>query len=323
MTNVQASLLLERIKGKKVLVVGDVMIDQYLTGTVNRISPEAPVPILMHQNTRHLPGGAANVALNLSGMGAEVWLASAIGNDDMGKKLTELLLNNNIHTDLLLESELRMTTCKTRVMAGKQHLLRVDQERRDAIDDDLLRNLIQKITAILGHYKIDIVVMQDYNKGVLSTNSIRQLLELFNQWNIPVTVDPKFENFFTYRNVTLFKPNLAELRASLPFSVEPNLTSLKKASAYLRSKLDCDIIVITLSDKGIYIDRQDEHLLLPTQERLIADVCGAGDTVISVASLAVAEKFDLHTIAYWASYCGTLVCQYPGVMPISRDMLME
>jgi len=318
----EAEIFLDHIKGQKVLVVGDVMIDQYLEGSVSGISPEASVPILMHDHTQHLPGGAANVALNLAALSSEVWLASVVGQDDMGNKLIQLLNEKRINTKLLLSSDERLTTCKTRVMAGKQHLLRVDKERAEALKDHLLKAFISNISTVLNALKFDLVIMQDYNKGVLSSESIRALLSLFAEYRIPVAVDPKFENFFEYEKVDLFKPNLAELRASTPFEVKIDESSLAKAADYLREKLGCKTIMITLSDKGIYINRKGQSHLLPAQKRIIADVCGAGDTVISVASLALSQNLDIHTIAFWAGYCGTVVCQYPGVVPVSSEMIL-
>lgn len=314
---------LELIQYKKVLVIGDVMIDQYLSGSVSRISPEAPVPIMMHQDTTVLPGGAANVALNLAGLGSEVWIASAVGDDDMGRKLIELLNEKRINTDLLFSSAHRMTTCKTRIMAGKQHLLRVDQERRDAIQPELLERLVDSLNKLMETVPFDIAILQDYNKGVLSGLSIKKFLKLLRDQDIPIAVDPKFEHFYDYQGVDLFKPNLAELRATLPFSVEITSESLSEAARYLRTKLACKSIMITLSDKGIFIDNGSEHHLLPAQKRLIADVCGAGDTVISVAALCLSADLEPYTIAHWSGLSGTLVCQYPGVMPVSREMLLE
>lgn len=323
MKNTDVIEVLDQIKGQRVLVIGDVMIDQYLNGSVSRISPEAPVPILMHDQTILLPGGAANVAVNLAGLDTEVWLASVIGEDEMGTKLIGLLRDQQIRTDLVHKSSQRMTTCKTRIMAGKQHLLRVDQERREEIQEDILDILLQDIEKTISTVRFDMVILQDYNKGILSQNSIGQFLSLFARHEIAVAVDPKYDNFFAYMGVEIFKPNLSELRASLPFSVEINSDSLAKAAEYIRGKLNCKTILITLSDKGIYIDRGQERALLPAPEKLIADVCGAGDTVISVASLASSANLDLRDIAFWASYCGTLVCQYPGVKPISRKILLE
>ncbi|MBK8503007.1 MAG: carbohydrate kinase [Saprospiraceae bacterium] len=322
-TSADTAQFLELIQHKKVLVIGDVMIDQYLSGSVSRISPEAPVPIMLHQDTSLLPGGAANVALNLAGLGNEVWIASAIGDDQMGRKLVELLNEKQINTDLLLTNDQRMTTCKTRIMAGKQHLLRVDQETTDAIQPELLESLVHSVKTLLKTVPIDFVILQDYNKGILSGPSIKRFLKLLHEQNIPIAVDPKFDHFYEYLGVSLFKPNLAELRAILPFPVEVDQQSLLKATKYVRSKLGCKTIMVTLSDKGIFIDNGSEHHLLPAQKRLIADVCGAGDTVISVASLCLSADLDLSSVAHWSGLCGTLVCQYPGVMPVSREMLLE
>jgi rfaE bifunctional protein kinase chain/domain len=303
-------------------VIGDVMVDQYISGAVHRISPEAPVPVLLHQDTIHLPGGAANVALNLAGMDNEVWLASVIGTDSMGNILKGLLAEKNIHMELILADEHRMTTCKTRVMAGKQHLLRMDQEITEDLSPQTLGNLLANINTLLEAVEIDIVVLQDYNKGVLNTASIQQILQLMQKHQIPVAVDPKFQNFYTYQGVTIFKPNLTELKANVPFEVEITESGLTKAAAHLRAKLGCHLVLITLSDRGIFIDDGIHHLLIPAERRLITDVCGAGDTVISVASIAYAGGLQLTDIAYWAGRCGTIVCQYPGVVPISREMVL-
>lgn len=309
-------------RGKRVLVIGDVMVDQYISGAVHRISPEAPVPVLNHQDTIHLPGGAANVALNLAGMDNEVWLASVIGTDRMGAILKELLTEKNIHLELILADEQRMTTCKTRVMAGKQQLLRIDQEITEDLSLPILTSLLTNIEALLETVEIDIVVLQDYNKGVLNTTSIQQILQLLQKHEIPVAVDPKFQNFYAYPGVTIFKPNLTELKANVPFEVEITESGLTKAASHLRSKLGCHLVLITLSDRGIFIDDGMQHLLIPAEKRLIADVCGAGDTVISVASIAYAGGLQPADLAYWAGRCGTMVCQYPGVVPISREMVL-
>jgi D-glycero-beta-D-manno-heptose-7-phosphate kinase len=167
----------------------------------------------------------------------------------------------------------------------------------------------------------DIAVLQDYNKGILTAESIPAILELLQKYQVPVAVDPKFENFYAYQGVTIFKPNLTELRVNVPFKIQINESSLLEAAAYLRSRLHCQLVLITLSERGVFIDDGNNHSLIPAEKRLIADVCGAGDTVISVASLAYVAGLQLKDIAYWSSYCGTLVCQYPGVKPITREML--
>ncbi len=311
----------EKTKDRRILVIGDVMIDQYLSGSVTRISPEAPVPILLHTETLHTPGGAANVALNIAGLNNKVSLMSAIGNDPMGKKLVHTLNEAQVDTSLVFARDERMTTCKTRVMSGNQHLLRVDQERKQNLSEDLLDLMIEKLSAQLDAGLFELVILQDYNKGVLYEQSIDRIMRLLSAHQIPIAVDPKFDNFYRFGGTSIFKPNLLELRASVPFEVEIEKESLQKAAEYIREKLKCELILITLSDRGVFIYDGTESHLIPTPKRLITDVCGAGDTVISVASLCYLAKFDLPSIASWASLCGTIVCQYPGVHPISRTMI--
>ncbi|NND34987.1 MAG: hypothetical protein HKN76_20545 [Saprospiraceae bacterium] len=311
----------ESTYGKKILVLGDVMLDQYLSGQVNRISPEAPVPVLDHQKTQHTPGGAANVALNIIGLASEVWICSAIGNDQMGERLRDLLLTQGVQTEQLWTFDERMTTCKTRIMSGNQHLLRVDQERRQALSETHLDQILSGLEKLLSSQPIDVAILQDYNKGILTASSIPRILSLLRRHQIKVVVDPKYDNFFAYGDVTIFKPNFAELKASMPFDVTREVHSLLKAADYIRSKTNCEIVMVTLSDKGIFIDDSLTHYLLPAQKRLITDVCGAGDTVISVAALAYTAGLDLQNIAHWSALCGTIVCQFPGVRPISLELV--
>lgn len=302
---------LENTRDKKVLVMGDVMIDQYLSGKVSRISPEAPVPVLDHQQTQHTPGGAANVALNIMGLASDVWVWSAIGKDPMGEKIKDLLKAQGVQTDMLFAFDERMTTCKTRIMAGNQHLLRVDQERREALASNHLDLMLEKLDKFLQTEDIDVAIMQDYNKGIFTESSIPKLLSLLATHQIDMVVDPKIDNFYAYKKATIFKPNLAELRASVPFEVTVDPSSLQKAAAFIRSKTNCNIVMITLSDKGIFIDDGLNHHLLAAPKKLITDVCGAGDTVVSVAALAYTAGLDLENIAHWSAHCGTTVCQFP------------
>jgi rfaE bifunctional protein kinase chain/domain len=311
----------EETRSKKVLVIGDVMVDQYLSGKVSRISPEAPVPVLDHQQTQHTPGGAANVALNIIGLASDVWIWSAIGKDPMGEKIHDLLKAQGVQTDLLFAFEERMTTCKTRIMAGNQHLLRVDQERRAALEDHHLDLMLAKLGSLLLSEDIDVAILQDYNKGIFTQKSIARLLSLLANHQLDIVVDPKIENFYSYQRATIFKPNLAELRASVPFEVTVDPASLQKAAAHIRAETSCKIVMITLSDKGIFVDDGLSHHLLPAPKKLIADVCGAGDTVVSVAALAYAAGLDLENMAHWSALCGTTVCQFPGVKPITRALL--
>ena len=313
--------LIERFAEKSILVIGDVMLDRYLDGSVDRVSPEAPVPVLNHKSTQERPGGAANVALNLSGLRAKVFVASVIGGDPHGETLKSLLQDTGINTDAIVSSHTRMTTAKTRIMAQSQHLLRVDQEVTHALDSETSDKLLASIRKLLTEETIDMVILQDYNKGVLSAENIASILSLCTEYKVPVAVDPKFENFTHYKGVSILKPNLVELRAALPFPIEVTEKDLARACEYLRKNMDCDIVLVTLSDKGIYVNDREEAHLLPTIKRSIVDVCGAGDTVISVAVLAHLSGAHRVEMARLASLAGTITCQYPGVIPITSSLL--
>ncbi len=312
---------LNNTSGYRILVIGDSMLDRYIYGSVNRISPEAPVLVLLQREERASPGGAANVACNLRGLASEVWLLSIVGNDRDGKLLVTLLEKEGINTRLTLSSQDRMTISKIRVMAESQHLLRVDREKIESLEDEIEMGIIKSLHELLENVKMDMVIFQDYNKGLLNRSFIARLLTLFSGKGIPVAVDPKFQNFLEYKGVTIFKPNFSELRACVPFHVEVNQKSLEKAAKFLLSELECRLVLFTLSENGAFISDGTESFLVPAHKGLIADVCGAGDTVISVAALAWLAGFDLESIAWWSVKCGTLVCQYPGVMPISRDWI--
>lgn len=315
--------LIDRFAEKSILVIGDVMLDRYLDGSVDRVSPEAPVPVLNHKNTQERPGGAANVALNLSGLQAKVFVASVIGKDPHGETLKSLLQETGINTDAVVSTQTRMTTAKTRIMAQSQHLLRVDQEVTHPVDRETSDRLLASIERIFTGEVIDMVILQDYNKGVLSAENIASILSLCTEHKVLVAVDPKFENFTHYKGVNILKPNLAELRAALPFSIEVNEEDLARASDYLREKMACEIVLVTLSDKGIYVNDSNEAHLLPTIKRSIVDVCGAGDTVISVAALAHLSGANRVEMARLASMAGTIACQYPGVIPITSSLLSD
>ncbi len=317
----EVSAIFEAFEHAKVLVIGDVMIDQYLSGKVERISPEAPVPVVNLEQEDHRLGGAANVALNIKAMGAEVFLCSVIGDDRSGDQFIELLQNASINPDSLIRSKERRTTLKTRILAANQHLLRVDQEDKTALSKAERDQLVARVEQHLKKDEIKVILFQDYNKGVLSAEVIEAVLSLANELGVSTVVDPKYHNFYNYSEVTLFKPNLKEIRAAVPFSIEPNVSALKEASDYLRNKLNHKHTLITLSEKGVFIDDGAEQKVLPTIPRTIADVCGAGDTVISIAALGIAIELDLTTIAQLANLAGGQVCERVGVVPIDRQQL--
>lgn len=306
-----------------VLVVGDVMIDRYITGQVRRISPEAPVPVVEWQSQEDRLGGAANVALNIQAMGAQVLLCSIIGKDDAGDKLLKLLPASQLSTKNILRSSTRKTSVKSRVLAQNQQLLRIDAEDTHDLDEAEQQLILGQIKQILDAQDVHAILFQDYNKGVLSYPVIRAILLEAIKRDIPTAVDPKDKNFWAYKHVTLFKPNLKEIRQQLSGTITPTPASLRETAKTIVQKLENQITLITLSDKGLYINNQQQDLLIDTFPRQIADVCGAGDTVISVATLAMALGADLATIATLSNLAGGQVCEKVGVVPVDRAQLQQ
>lgn len=306
------------------MVIGDVMLDAYLWGKVDRISPEAPVPIVSVFNKENRMGGAANVAINVSSLGAEPVLCSIIGNDTNGREFIELLQQRGMTSEGILQSSERPTTVKTRVIGNNYQMLRVDEERTEDIPAQERRQLIERIKGILSRKKIDVIIFEDYDKGVINRSLIEQVVRAARQKKIPVAVDPKKRNFNYYKQVTLFKPNLKELRDGLKLDLEKgNIGEISAAiSRHCRDhQIDCALV--TLSDKGILLSNQQGEELFPAHIRNIADVSGAGDTVISVAALCLAAGASPRMMTTLANLAGGLVCEKVGVVPVERDRLLD
>jgi D-glycero-beta-D-manno-heptose-7-phosphate kinase len=306
-----------------ILIVGDVMLDRYITGRVTRISPEAPIPVVEYLHTDNRLGGAANVALNIHAMDATPYLCSVIGNDEEALLYQAQHQQYELNLDGILQSEQRKTTVKTRILAANQQLLRIDKEDTHDLSETEQALLFKKITEIINSTTIHAIIFQDYNKGVLTEKTITSLLQLAQQRNIPTAIDPKKKHFFAYQGATLFKPNLKEIREALPFAVQDTLPSLQRAAEYLIQQLHCQYIMITLSEKGLYLyERSVGGKLYPaTHSRVIADVCGAGDTVISVAALSLALGHSAEKMASLANLAGGQVCEKVGVVPVDKQQL--
>ncbi len=305
------------------LIVGDVMIDRYLKGTVERISPEAPVPVVLLAGRESRLGGAANVALNVQAMGAQARLCSVIGDDPAGDEFLELMKAHGLPTEGILKSAHRITTRKTRVMAGAQHLLRLDEETTEDLVREDEDSLMDKVRSMLDTAPVKVIIFQDYNKGVLTKRVIELVLKEAGARQIPTAVDPKEKNFWAYQGVSLFKPNLREIRRQYPGSVLPEMDSLLAAAAYIRSQTGNRIALITLSEKGVFVEEEGRGVVLPTHARVIADVSGAGDTVISVAALGLALGLPATQLATLANLAGGQVCEKPGVVPVDRYLLQS
>lgn len=304
-----------------VLIVGDVMIDRYLRGNVTRISPEAPVPVVNLEGEDLRLGGAANVALNVRAMGATPILCSVVGDDEDGQIFRHLLPEYGMSNQSIIHSKTRRTTVKTRVMAGAQHLLRLDQEDTHDLNDAEAEQLLEVIEQILDTQEIHVILFQDYNKGILTPKIIREIILESIRRGIPTAVDPKFNNFWAYKQITLFKPNLKEIRAQSPQPVQTNLASLQAAATYIKAQLGNQHTLITLSEKGLFLETAGKGSIIPTEPRAVADVCGAGDTVISIVALGLGLKLDLHETALLANLAGGQVCEKVGVVPVDREQL--
>ena len=307
-----------------VLIIGDVMIDSYLWGKVNRISPEAPVPIVTVKNKERRLGGAANVALNIQALGANPILCSVIGVDIEGQAFMELLKTQKLSQKGILKSRDRITTVKTRIIGNNSQLLRVDEEEETDIIYTETQQLLTLISYIINHDKIDVIIFEDYNKGLINTKLISKVVELSKSKNIPTCVDPKKKNFNSYKGVSLFKPNIKELREGIKLdNYVENINEIQRAVSSYRVKQKIETVLVTLAEKGVITNSRKVKEHLPAHIRSIADVSGAGVTVISVASLFRAlECSDILTAAI-ANLSGGLVCEQIGVVPVNKEQLLE
>lgn len=315
--------LFDQFSTKRVLVIGDVMVDAYLKGKVNRMSPEAPVPVVDLFEKDERIGGAGNVALNLAALGAFPIICSVIGSDSEGERLIDLFHKANISTDGIYASSNRRTTVKTRVLSNNQQLLRIDSEDTNLINKIEEEQLLKQINTVLES-GIDGIIFEDYNKGVLSPTLIKSVLQLAKTQQIPTTVDPKKDHFFEYKGCTLFKPNLKELKEGLQvdFDFAVDQHSFLRAVNDLQSQLENSISFITLSEHGVFI-QEEEPMFIPAHLRNIADVSGAGDTVIAVATLCLISGADVKSIAAISNIAGGLVCEQPGVVSIEKERLLN
>lgn len=303
------------------------MIDSYLIGKVDRISPEAPVPVVALKRRDNMLGGAANVALNIKSLGAEAIMCSVIGNDKQGEVLLNLMKKEGLKTNGIICSSERITTTKFRIIGNRMQMLRVDEEIDTDLNEKDAFELISCITSLIEEQKPDVIILQDYNKGVLFPKVIEQVSEIAYRNGIPVAVDPKKKNFTAYQGLNLFKPNLKEIVDGLKIDIDPlSMESLQKAADMLHVSQYIALVMITLSEHGIFISLKDasgtRSKIIPAEMRSIADVSGAGDTVISVAALCLAAKTDHFLLAALSNLAGGLVCEQAGVVPVDKYMLM-
>lgn len=328
LTAKQLNDIFDAFEQKKVLVIGDVMLDAYVWGKVDRISPEAPVPVVAVQSQDNRLGGAGNVGLNLQSLGAQTIMCSVIGDDGNGRELKDIFKASGMDVSGLVETRDRMTTTKFRIIGNKAQMLRVDRETTDPLDAELFQELCARIDQILKNQTVDVIIFQDYDKGVISPGLIDFVVARAKQKQIPVMVDPKKRNFLSYKGVTLMKPNLKEMVEGLNLNIQADsMESLHHASRTLLEKLDAEMVLNTLSEKGVYIlwkensELKEKHI--PAHFRNISDVSGAGDTVISVAALCMAEGLQPAETAFLSNLAGGLVCEEVGVVPVQKEKLLK
>ena len=324
LTKSELTNIFDAFSQKKIMVIGDVMLDSYLWGSVNRMSPEAPVPVLLLNKRENRLGGAANVALNLKKLGATPLLFSVTGDDAEGDELVKLLLENEIGADYIIHSPGRPTTLKSRVIGNnQQQLIRVDSETEEPITDSETNTIKSLFDEVIG--ELDAIVFEDYDKGLLNAGLIEYIITEANKKNIPSIIDPKKKNFFNYREASLFKPNLKEIKEGLGFNFSKPVpdSELIAATEMLISRTAIKNVMITLADEGIFISNGQTEFHISTHKRSIFDVSGAGDTVAAVAALALSCFCENRMIAEIANIAGGLVCEKVGVVPANKEDLFS
>ncbi len=316
--------LFQSFSSLKIAVIGDVMLDTYWWGKVDRISPEAPVPVVSVSKKEQRIGGAGNVALNVVSLGATVNVISIIGNDDEGKQLVALLKDNNINTDFIISNNERITTNKIRIISRNQHMMRLDAEVTTGLSSTTEEILIETFKKYVAAENPQLVILEDYNKGLLTKNVIESVISICKENDILTAVDPKRKNFFEYKDVDIFKPNLHEVKEGLNIiGDEVSEKLLAEMHEALQEKLYHKISFITLSEKGVFYETNTEKQIIPTHIRSIADVSGAGDTVIAVAAVVYAATKNVRLMAEMANIAGGLVCEEVGTVAIDKNKLLE
>lgn len=311
--------LFQQFKGKKVGVVGDLMLDRYYWGTISRISPEAPVPVVEIESQSTRLGGAANVANNIAGLGGLPVMIGIIGNDEGGGALRGLIEESGFPDSGLVVDPSRPTTVKTRVIAHHQHVVRIDQEEKGDIGKEVQSRILETIRRELP--ALDAVILEDYNKGVIVRDVIQEITKLARSSEKIVTVDPKFHNFFEYKNVTVFKPNRKETEEALGCRLT-DLPSIERAGWDLVDRLQTDNVLLTLGERGMSLfEKGGEVTHVSTRAKKVADVSGAGDTVISTLTMALVSGATIREASALANIAGGVVCGEVGIVPIQQDAL--
>jgi rfaE bifunctional protein kinase chain/domain len=313
LTTERADALLARLAPVRVLVIGDLMIDRYVSGTVDRVSPEAPVPVVRVEQERSAIGGAGNVAANVAALGCSCTVVGCVGDDEAGRTLETELSMVGVGVDGLVVTDDRPTTVKTRVTARHQQIVRFDHEKESDVPDAVADELARRIGALSA--SADVIVMEDYNKGVLVPEVIAATLAAASERGLPTVVDPKRRNFFCFAGVTLFKPNAKELADALGDFIHPEDAEWMEAT---RARLGCRHLLLTLGDRGMALQSEGSgHCSIPAVARSVYDVSGAGDTVTAVVACALAAGASAREAAELANHAAAVEVSKTGVATVS------
>jgi D-glycero-beta-D-manno-heptose-7-phosphate kinase len=316
--------LFQQLEQIKVGVIGDVMLDTYWWGHVERISPEAPVPVVSLDKKEYRIGGAGNVALNTASLGARTHIISVVGNDEAAAILRRMFEAKGIGTAYMPGSDARITTSKTRIISRNQQMMRLDHEQTSDLTTTEEQQLLDAVSAFIAAEQPQVIILEDYNKGVLTENTIAAIIKICKASQVLVTVDPKRKNFFSYKGVDIFKPNLKEVKDGLNLLFdEVNESTMRYIHTELQRLLEHKISLITLSEHGVFYQQGDDAAVIPSHRRNIADVSGAGDTVIAVASLVYAATGNIPLMAAIANIAGGLVCEEVGTVAIDKERLRK
>ena len=320
-TNAELKDLLKSFSGKRIAVVGDLMLDRYFWGSVGRISPEAPVPIVEVSEESTRLGGAANVVSNIASLGGIPVPVGVAGADANGHLLLQAIGALGFSTDGIIEDSSRPTTVKTRVIADGQHVVRVDQEVKQDIGPAIAGKVLDFLSSNLAG--IDGIILQDYNKGVLTASLITDIIALARKHGKILTVDPKFNNFFSYKDATVFKPNRKETEEALGIRMQSE-DDIRGAGKRLLAELKAEHVLLTLGEKGMALfESSGDVSLVPTKARHVADVSGAGDTVIATLTVALAAGANVRQASILANFAGGIVCGEVGIVPIEQKVLLQ
>lgn len=312
---------IDKLKDVKVLVIGDLMIDEFINGKVERISPEAPVPVVDVTSITHTPGGAGNVVNNINALGGKALPVGVIGDDGTGKKLIAEFKAKGIEIDgIIIDSE-RPTTLKSRIVAHGQQVVRVDREQRSNIDEWVCKQILSFCRMVIPD--IQSIIISDYGKGVINPRILEEIIPLGKKYNLPIIVDPKESHFLSYKKTTLITPNLHEAEILTHKKIIDD-ESLIEVGKDILSQLDCMGVLITRGEKGMtLIEESGEITHIPTIAREVYDVTGAGDTVVSVIALALGAGLDMKTASTLSNFAAGIVVEKSGTATLGREELKE